>query len=78
MQRGIGGQYRLSKAGAFPVHKEQDVQANQYLESRAADCRKLARKERQPDMARALLDLADVYERQLQCGTTGRPSKQMR
>ena len=54
------------------------MQANQYLESRAAACRMLARKERQPEMAKALLDLADVYERQLQCGTAGQAQKQMR
>ena len=54
------------------------MQANQYLEARAADCRKLARKEREPQMAQALRDLADIYERQLHCNVTGRSQKQMR
>ena len=53
------------------------VQANQYLERRAAACRQLARRERQPEMAKALLDLADVYERQLECGSPGQ-QQQMR
>lgn len=54
------------------------MQANQYLESRAADCRKLARHERRPDMAKALLDLADVYDRQMECASAGRQTEQMR
>jgi hypothetical protein len=57
---------------------EADVQANQYLEGRAADCRKLARKESEPQMAQALRDLADIYERQLHCSVGGSPQKQMR
>ena len=53
------------------------MQEVQYLESRAAACRKLARRQRQPDMARALLELADVYERQMESAAT-RPLQQMR
>ena len=54
------------------------MQANQYLEARAADCRKLARREREPQMAQALRDLAEIYERQLHCSLAERASKQMR
>ena len=51
------------------------MQANQYLEDRARACRKLAQAERKPEMADALFQLAEVYERQVQAG--GRPPRQM-
>jgi hypothetical protein len=59
------------------LREEPRVQEVQYLESRAAACRKLARRQRQPDMAKALLDLADVYDRQMECAAS-KPFEQMR
>ena len=52
------------------------MQANQYLRDRVGACRRLAGRQREPEMAQALRDLADVYERQLQA--SGPPPSQMR
>jgi len=48
-----------------------------YLSGRAAACRSLARQEREPKLAQALLDLARDYERQMQCSAPKRGSEQM-
>ena len=48
-----------------------------FLAGQAAACRNLAREEREPKLAQALIELARDYERQMQCGTPKRGPAQM-